>query len=297
MNLLAEQSGKLLYFYEIAKAGNLQTSSRKLNLSAPTLSYSLQQLETLLQTKLFVRTSKGLILTNAGEKLYSFCQRYFKEMETVHEALRDLKTHEKRRIIVGSFQSIAIHFWPLLRSSMENVKGLTFSIKTGRSSIIHEALLKREIDIGITVGSTEHPKIIRHELFKDYFAFYIKKGIKVSKSANDHDLIYIPDAQDENNKNLKTYVESWELKFKDVIEVDSFEVLVEFIKLGLGVGILPVRLGKKLKEDLQQIKFYPQDESYFGLHRFYLSHRDDLDIPQKIITEFLKAGLKAVRQI
>lgn len=61
---------QLEYFRQIADTHSFNEAARHLNMSQPPLSYQIHQLEEELGVQLFERTSKGVILTNAGEVLY-----------------------------------------------------------------------------------------------------------------------------------------------------------------------------------------------------------------------------------
>lgn len=70
----------LKYFYEIAKVKNITKASENLNVSQPALTKALKQLESDMNTKLFVRSKKGVSLTEAGEILYEYTKSSFQSL-------------------------------------------------------------------------------------------------------------------------------------------------------------------------------------------------------------------------
>ncbi len=56
-------------FLATAEAGSLSAAARELGLTQPTLGRHIQELEQILGLTLFVRSQKGLVLTEAGEDL------------------------------------------------------------------------------------------------------------------------------------------------------------------------------------------------------------------------------------
>ena len=74
---LAQHTEKLYYFYEVAQAGSLVACARKLNISAPTISYAIKQLEMVTNVQVFSRSKQGMELTDSGQHLYTFCKKYF----------------------------------------------------------------------------------------------------------------------------------------------------------------------------------------------------------------------------
>ena len=57
-------------FYIIAKNKNITKAANELNISQPAISRMLKTMERQLNTKLFIRKTKGVILTHEGNELY-----------------------------------------------------------------------------------------------------------------------------------------------------------------------------------------------------------------------------------
>ena len=57
-------------FYIIAKNKNITKAANELNISQPAISRILKTMEDQMNTKLFIRKTKGVILTNEGKELY-----------------------------------------------------------------------------------------------------------------------------------------------------------------------------------------------------------------------------------
>lgn len=287
---------KLGYFYEMVQAGSLQETARKLGVSPATLSYSLKELEAVAETQLFVRSKKGMAPTEAGEKLFQFCRKLYRDLDEVSLALKNEGQKTRHRVRVGTFSSIAIYFWPLIQKSLKNQKELTLSLTTKRSREILEALMKREVDVAITVGTLRAPEVTAHKLYTDSYGFYGKKGSKFS-SPKESTLFYLPDATDDEGKNLRSHVHDFGLRFQEEFELDSFDVIKAFIMRGEGVGILPVKVAQNMGDGLERISLPGLKRASFGSHSFYLSHRLDLEILQRDLTLIKKAAEGAVREL
>lgn len=57
-------------FYIIAKNRNITTAANELNITQPSISRMLKTMEEQMNTKLFIRKTKGVILTQEGQELY-----------------------------------------------------------------------------------------------------------------------------------------------------------------------------------------------------------------------------------
>lgn len=297
---LVHHTEKLYYFYSIVEQGSLQACSRKLSISAPTLSYSIKELESVTKTQLLIRSKKGVTPTQAGKTLHLFCKDMFLRIEDLQEQLEGEQHRQRRKVRIGTFPSIALYFWPSLQSSLQKEDTINFSIKTDRSDNILESIVQKDIDISITVEGQQMRKLVSHKLYKDQYAFYScsnKDTLVETSELKNQTLFYIPDARDSLDKSLKNYIEAWDLKFDSISELDSFEVVAEFIKRGYGVGILPVQVAKAYGKSLQQLRIKGLTSGLFGEHSFYLSYRTDLDLPDKYIKSILKAARKAVKEM
>lgn len=62
-------------FYYVAKYRNITAAANALFLSQPTVSRTIQNLETELGCQLFIRSKKGVVLTPEGEILYRYVSR------------------------------------------------------------------------------------------------------------------------------------------------------------------------------------------------------------------------------
>ena len=60
----------MLYFLTVADEQSISRAAEKLYVSQPSLTQAIQRIEQRLNVTLFKRTSKGLLLTDEGKKLY-----------------------------------------------------------------------------------------------------------------------------------------------------------------------------------------------------------------------------------
>ena len=61
-------------FYTVANNGNITKASMELNISQPAISKSIKNLEEQLGGQLFIRTKRGVNLTDEGKEFYNYIQ-------------------------------------------------------------------------------------------------------------------------------------------------------------------------------------------------------------------------------
>jgi LysR family transcriptional regulator, transcriptional activator of nhaA len=91
----------LYYFYVIAKEGSISKATEQLRLAQPTLSAQLKQFENFLNTPLFIRDHKHLILTEEGHKVLSYAKLIFDIGQELKGRMVDLNHQGKIQLQIG----------------------------------------------------------------------------------------------------------------------------------------------------------------------------------------------------
>lgn len=306
---LAFVTDKFLYFFWVCKTGSIQSASRKLNVSAPSLSVAIKKLEKALGITLFFRTKNGMTLTEQGKRVFSFCERFYDNLEHLAHDLLDQGENKKFYIKIGTFQSIAIYFFPLLLKEFQKYRQISLSLRTDRSFLIQEALIKDEIDIALTVEAPSHQKLTSVEIYKDSYSFYVSKKESKLKSSSSislaslkkmlssRSLLFIPSAIDSRGVSLDKQIRGMDIETKNSFELDSFEVIANFTENNYGVGILPNLVAKRYVKTLKKIEVDNPKYSNFGEHRIFLTFRNNLELPSKLIEGIVKSVQTAARNI
>lgn len=86
MNILRQVNtigwDRLRTFYHVAKVGKFTAAAELLNLNQSSLSRTILNLEERLKCQLFIRSIRGITLTEQGEILYNACEKIFSEIES-----------------------------------------------------------------------------------------------------------------------------------------------------------------------------------------------------------------------
>lgn len=146
-----DQVWRLKHFLAAAELGSLQAAARHLNISQPALSKSLKELETHLNSALFERSSRGVVLTAAGRALRARAcdiQAAWDSALIELTATRDGARGELR-IGVGPTYEAAFMGKVLARLGRD-FPNLRLSVRTGVGAILLPALNAGEI--GLYIG-------------------------------------------------------------------------------------------------------------------------------------------------
>jgi LysR family transcriptional activator of nhaA len=91
----------LQYFWTVAREGGITNACKVLNLTQPTVSKQIKQLEEQLGEPLFKRVSRGLELTEAGQMAYDYADEIFSLGQEFMENMQGVATVRPRRLRVG----------------------------------------------------------------------------------------------------------------------------------------------------------------------------------------------------
>ena len=97
---------QLKYFLEVAKCESITRAAEALHVSQPSLSQTIGRLEKELDTKLFERRSRKLILTSKGRKFYDTAYSAVHNLERAKENLS--RDGLQGNIVIGSYMPISI---------------------------------------------------------------------------------------------------------------------------------------------------------------------------------------------
>ena len=155
-------------FISVVNCKSFSLAARQIFLSQPTISTHIKQLESELGVQLLVRSTKDVILSEAGVIFYPFAVRL---LETENEALSQI--HKTEMAVKGTV-SIATSSVPgnyilpqFLACSRKAYPDINYRISEGDSAQVLQSILHFETDIGIGSIKSANEKCMCLPLVKD----------------------------------------------------------------------------------------------------------------------------------
>jgi LysR family transcriptional regulator, low CO2-responsive transcriptional regulator len=149
---------QLRSFHAVAREGSATKASRVLNVSQPTITTQIKELEARYQLELFRRRGRRLELTNLGRELLSITQRFFDvegEVSGFLEAAHDLVRGHLRVGAIGPYPLMKF-----LRQFRQEYPEVTVSVDLGNSDEVLQGLRDQQTDIGIVSQIKIDPDIL-----------------------------------------------------------------------------------------------------------------------------------------
>lgn len=91
----------LYYFWTVAREGSIARACAHLNLTQPTISNQIRQLEETLGEPLFNRVGRGLVMTDVGQVVYGYAEEIFSLGQEMVENLQGRSGSRPLRLNVG----------------------------------------------------------------------------------------------------------------------------------------------------------------------------------------------------
>jgi DNA-binding transcriptional LysR family regulator len=281
---LIEHLEKLRHFYKVTNYRSINEGAQAMGLSQAGLSKSIANLESVLETKLFVRSSDGLRMTNEGQLVLEATKKIVALTADLESNLRSMRAIDiPEKVTVGMYDSIAVYFFEDLRSYLKVIyPQVELELVVNTSSNLSLMTQSGDLDLAIGVGFNTQP-ISKTEfflLFEDHFSFYQSAKMDL-KDSTERSLIYHPDASDQNGVKISKHISAL-TKSRLSHRVYNFETIKMLTSNGVGIGVLPTQVARPLVQanNLVSVKL-PRTPNLFGKHsigflassRFLKSHR------------------------
>jgi DNA-binding transcriptional LysR family regulator len=232
-------------FIEVARARSVSRAADALFLTQPALTARIQGLERDLGAELFVRTPRGMRLTEAGEVFLPFAAR---SLETLADGRRLVNAFERGgagRLTLGAAPAVSTYVLPavLKRFSISHPR-VAVSVKTGHSEEILDLVLREQADLGL-VRALRHPDIASTPLYEDRLILVAEPGHRFAKAGR-MQLEEIVDEQLVLFDRTSSYTELTNALFRGAgvvpvgyMELDNIDAAKKMVQQGFGVALLP----------------------------------------------------------
>ena len=137
-------------FYQVSRLGSITGAAKELCISQPAVSQAVRQLEKALHCQLFVRTPRGVHLTEEGTLLYSYVERGLSSIRDGEEMLRRMQDLETGEIRIGaSDMTLQFYLLSYLEAFHEKYPGVKVMVSNAPTPETMESLYEGKIDFGV----------------------------------------------------------------------------------------------------------------------------------------------------
>lgn len=190
---------ELYYFIAIAEEKSISKAAERLFMAQSSLSQFLGILENNVGSKLFIRTSRGVCLTQEGELMLQYAYKTLAEYRSVQNEIKDIKQLKSGRVIMGisTFRGSYL-LPPVLNAFHLEHPDVKVEIVEKNSMALEQMLLSGEIDIALLVMSEADPRLNIERVMKDEICLLTSPTHPI--------MAFVRDNEDNSDSRIPQYV-------------------------------------------------------------------------------------------
>jgi len=237
--------GPLKTFLILAEMGRMSKAAQKLGRTQPALSAQLARLEDDVGEALFFRTSKGLVLTEAGVLFRRYVEVAATALTDGREAVRALSGLERGELSVGGGATVTTYLLPpVLRQFHERFPQIRLRVREQGSQAIVDGVLAGELDLGIVTLPVRAERLHVEPWLEDELLLIVPPGHRLEKrktfrwkDLEGHSLVLF-----EPGTVVRTMIDEHlsreRVTVSIVMELRSIDAIQQMVREGIGAGFV-----------------------------------------------------------
>jgi LysR family transcriptional regulator, transcription activator of glutamate synthase operon len=243
----------LIGFMETAQRKSIAKASEALHMTHTALSKQLRSLEKHFDVQLFVRSSQGVELTDAGKILYESSKSLLDQLAVLEDKLKPFRIWS--RIKIATVPDIAATYLVTALPKLQEQGYEVEMIYRNSTKEVYKLLVDGEVDLIVAEHFSMHPSVWTEELRKE--AFYVvmpkdhplsgQQDISLKELSNQPLILYAEGCtiRARLTQMFATLNKPMQIK----TEVGFSEVILGYVGSGLGVTVLPEALISQMYSD------------------------------------------------
>lgn len=263
-------------FYVVAKNNHMTKASEELFISQPAISQAIKKLENQMGGTLFLRSNKGMELTEEGKMLYEYIKGALELIDNAENEFTSFKDLSKGEIKIGCSTTLTkIILLDALKDFHLDYPNINIKIENNLTSHLINELKLGKLDFVIFNESNVKETNLKLQKIKElkqgfiYNPDYFKDEISTFEELNNYPLIL--QKEEANSRKLLNHISIQNnTLLKPKMEVVSQELVTEFANIGLGIGFTVIDLAKKKYPTLKELdinKNIPNMQVYLATNK------------------------------
>ena len=263
-------------FYVVAKNKHMTRASEELHISQPAISQSIKKLEDQLGGTLFLRSNKGMELTEEGKMFYEYVKGALELIGNAENEFTSFKDLSKGEIKEGCPTTLTkLILMDALENFHKDYPNININIVNDLTSNLINDLKLGKLDFVIFNESNVKENNLYLEKIKElkqgfvYNPDYYTDNVKTFSDLNKLPLI-LQNGESNSRKLLDYTALQKHLKLIPRMEVVSQELISEFTNIGLGVGFVIIDLANRNFKNLKELeinKTIPNINVYLAMNK------------------------------
>lgn len=247
-------------FYVVAKHKHMTRASEELHISQPAISQAIKKLEEQLDGTLFLRSNKGMELTEEGKMFYEYVKGALELINNAEREFTSFKDLNKGEVKIGCSTTLTkLVLLETIKKFHVDYPNININITNDLTSNLINDLKLGKLDFVIFNESNIKESNVALSKIKElkqgfiYNPNFFKDDIKSFNDLNNYPLI-LQKAESNSRKLLDYIALKKNVKLIPKMEVVSQDLITEFVNIGLGIGFSIINLSKRNFKDLKELE-------------------------------------------
>lgn len=286
---------QLHIFHTVAERGSFSAAAQSLYMTQPAVTMQVQSLEEYFGTKLLMRSTKKIELTEAGKVLMPYARKSIELIKDTDLVMSSFTERLKGRLLLGASLTIGESILPRwLGPFGREYPEIGISMKVMNTSHLIEEIETHQLNFAIIEAPIEHPDMQIEAVMEDELQLVIPSSHPLAEMEEPTllDVVQYPFILREQGSGTRKVMEERLIandidpqQLKIVMELGSTGAIKSAVEAGLGISFLSIS-SVKHEVALGLIKIVPIKEVTFK-RQFYSIYLKSSLLPISAIT-FLK---------
>ncbi len=161
---------QMKYIIEIVRCGSITEAAKQLFISQPSLSNAVKDIEKETGIEIFLRSAKGIVLTEDGSEFLSYARQVVEQAELMEQRYLNKKPSKKICSVSTQHYAFAVNAFVNIISQL-NTDEYEFTLRETRTYEIIEDVKNFRSELGILYLSDFNEKVISKLLKEDHLVF------------------------------------------------------------------------------------------------------------------------------
>ncbi len=237
----------LRVFVTLARTLNMGRAAVELQMTASGVSHCLKTLEADVGCRLFERGSRKFEISSVGREFLAEAGQILDQMKAVRAKIRAWNDWRQGQLFIGANGTACECLLPpVLREFRESFPNFTIKIEQCTSRQAISLLLDNKLDLALLTQPAEHSRDIHCNLIGEDDLQFIVHPLHpwaVKRKARREDIpnrnLILPERGGNTYDLIESYFRAENISIQPFIEIANEQAIKEFVRLDMGVGILP----------------------------------------------------------
>ncbi|KHL95479.1 LysR family transcriptional regulator [Paenibacillus sp. IHB B 3415] len=283
---------QLHIFYTVSERGSFSAAALTLHMTQPAVTMQIQALEDYFGAKLFDRSTKKIMLSEAGRTLMPFALRSMQLMRETDQAMSAFTHMLEGRLQLGASLTIGEYVLPrLLGPFGREYPNISIMMKVMNTTQIMEEINKHQLNFGLIEAPVSHPDMVIEPVMGDELKLIVPQGHPLADQAEVtlSDALGYPFVLREQGSGTRRVMEEQLVAkgldpgaMRIVMELGSTGAVKSAVEAGLGITIISTS-SVKHEVALGLLKIVNLTDASFK-RQFYAIHLKSTLLPISAVT-------------